>query len=229
VSGVLALLATLAASVAALPATAAPEAAPRVASAPRAAAVKAPPIVTRWIPYGPGRRGQMAAYSLRHYGNRTYRLQPKLIVEHFTQTTTTAAAWNIFAANSPDVEYHELPGVCSHFLIERSGRILNIVPLGWICRHTVGLNDRAIGIEHVGMSDSDVIGNPRQLSASLKLTAWLRCRYAIAVRDVIGHNESLSSRWYHERVKAFRGRTHDDMKPATMRKYRGLLARTKCG
>ncbi|MEI6447612.1 MAG: peptidoglycan recognition family protein [Actinomycetes bacterium] len=221
------LLATLAASIAAVPAATGTEAVTRMV-APRAAAVQAPPIVKRWVPYGLGRRRQMAAYSQRHYGQRTHRLEPKVIVEHFTQTNTTGSAWRTFAANSPDVEFHELPGVCAHFLIERSGRILSTAPIGWRCRHTVGLNHRAIGIEHVGMSDSQVMGNRRQLAASLKLTAWLRCRYGIANRDVIGHNESLSSRWYHERVKAFRGRTHDDMKPATMRRYRQLVARTKC-
>lgn len=170
----------------------------------------------------------MAAYSKRHYGVRTYRLNPKLIVEHVTDTQTTRVAWDTFAVNSPDVEFHELPGVCSHFLIERSGRILNIVPLGWICRHAVGLNDRAIGIEHVGMNDSQVMGNHRQLTASIRLTRWLRCRYGIPIRDVIGHNESLRSRWYHERVAAFRGQTHDDMKPATMRRYRRAVARVGC-
>ena len=32
-----------------------------------------------------------------------------------------------------------------------------------MCRHTVGLNYTSIGIEHVGLSDAEVLGNPRQL------------------------------------------------------------------
>jgi len=171
----------------------------------------------------------MAAYAKRHYGKNGISLQPKLIVEHFTQTTNFGSAFSTFAANQADVEFHELPGVCAHFLIDSNGRIWNLVPITIMCRHTVGLNDRAIGIEHVGMSDASIMGNRRQLAASIKLTRWLRCRFRIPVRDVIGHNESLSSRWYHERVAAFRGQTHNDMSPSTMRRYRSIVNRAACG
>ena len=38
------------------------------------------------IPYGAARKRQMAAYSLRHYGEDTYVLShPKVIVEHYTE------------------------------------------------------------------------------------------------------------------------------------------------
>ena len=71
-----------------------------------------------------------------------------------------------------------------------------------MCRHTVGLNWTAIGIEHVGTSDAAVMSNRRQLRASLGLTKWLQSRLAIRPRDVIGHSESLSSPYHHERVQA---------------------------
>jgi N-acetyl-anhydromuramyl-L-alanine amidase AmpD len=87
----------------------------------------------------------------------------------------------------------------------------------------VGLNDVAIGIEHVGVSDADVMGRPAQLDASLRLTRWLQGRYGIATADVIGHAESLSSPYHHERVAAMRRRTHGDFQPATMRRYRARL------
>jgi beta-N-acetylhexosaminidase len=171
----------------------------------------------------------MAVYAKRHYGKNGISLRPKLIVEHFTQTTSFSSAFSTFAANQADVEFHELPGVCAHFLIDTNGRIWNLVPIKIMCRHTVGLNDRAIGIEHVAMSDASVMGNHGQLTASIRLTRWLRCRYGIALRDVIGHSESLSSRWHHERVAAFRGQTHNDMSPSTMRRYRRVVARSACG
>jgi beta-N-acetylhexosaminidase len=40
---------------------------------------------------------------------------------------------------------------------------------------------------------------------------------------VIGHAESLSSPYHHERVAAMRNRTHGDFQPATMRRYRAKL------
>ena len=100
---------------------------------------------------------------------------------------------------------------------------MQLVPLGLMCRHTVGLNVTAIGIEHVGFRDGDVLGDRRQLRASLRLTRWLRCRFGIGVRDVIGHSESLRSPYHRERVARLRGQTHGDMRHASMVSYRRKL------
>jgi beta-N-acetylhexosaminidase len=188
------------------------------------------PPIHRWpIPYGAGRRRQMAAYSLRHYGEDTYLLRaPKVIVEHFTQTSTAQAAYNTFAPDVPDSEFHELPNTCAHFLVEPGGRIDQLVSLSLRCRHTVGLNWTAIGIENVGLSDAEILSRPAQMKASLALTRWLRCRYGIRLKDVIGHNESLSSPYHRELVPAFKHQTHSDWNHADMQRYRARLARLPC-
>jgi hypothetical protein len=191
-----------------------------------AATATRPHIVWSPIPFGADRIRQTRAYAKRHYGVATARLRaPKVIVEHFTASTTYASAFNTFASNAPDVELHERPGVCAHFVVDRDGTIHQLVSLRWICRHTIGLNDVAIGIEHVGISDADVMGRRRELDASLRLTAWLQQRFGIRRRDVIGHAESLSSPYHHELVAALRRRTHGDFAPPAMRRYRALLAR----
>ena len=182
-----------------------------------------PRIAKRHIPYGKTRRRQMAAYSERHYGEREWRLEPRGIVEHYTASATAGPALNTFEQNRPDVEYGELPGVCAQYLIDKDGTIMELVPTDIRCRHTVGLNHRTIGIEHVGQSDSDVVGRPRVLRSSLALTSWLRCAYEIERSNVIGHNESLDSPLYEELDPDFRGRTHGDMRPGTMRGYRRKL------
>ena len=188
------------------------------------AAAPKPPIEWDPIPFGADRKSQMRRYSRRHYGDAKARLiEPKVIVQHYTASSSFSSAFNTFAANAPDVEFGERPGVCAHYLIDRDGTIHQLVSLRWRCRHTVGLNDSAIGIEHVGVSDADVMGRPRQLAASLRLTRWLQGRFGILVRDVIGHAESLSSPYHHELVRAMRQRTHGDFAPATMRRYRGRL------
>jgi N-acetylmuramoyl-L-alanine amidase len=190
------------------------------------AAAPKPHIVWSPIPFGADRIRQTRAYSKRHYGVATARLRaPKVIVEHFTASTTYSSAYNTFASNAPDVELHERPGVCAHFVIDRDGTIHQLVSLKWICRHTIGLNDVAIGIEHVGVSDADVMGRARQLDASLRLTAWLQSRFGIRRRDVIGHAESLSSPYHHERIAALRNRTHGDFAHPAMQRYRTLLAK----
>jgi beta-N-acetylhexosaminidase len=191
-----------------------------------AATIPRPRIVYWWIPFGPRRKREMAAYALRHYGIDSYRLvNPKVIVEHVSDAATASADYNTFAPDAPDVELGELPGVCAHFVIDGTGTIYQLVPTSIMCRHTVGLNYTAIGIEHTGFADSDVLGNPRQLAASLALTRFLRCRFQIALRNVIGHNESLSSPYHHELVARLRTQTHDDMQHASMVRYRRALAR----
>ena len=94
-----------------------------------------------------------------------------------------------------------------------------------MCRHTVGLNYTAIGIEHVGTSDGGVLRNRRQLAASLRLTRYLQGRFGIRTGDVIGHNESLRSRFHRERVARLRNQTHGDFRRASMRRYRRSLMR----
>jgi beta-N-acetylhexosaminidase len=197
-----------------------------LAAAPAAvAAVPKPTIVQRPIPFGAKRKQEMAAYAQRHYGIDGYRLvHPHVIVEHYTVTSTFQATWNTFAPDVPDSELHELPGTCSHFVIDRDGTIYQLVPTSIMCRHTVGLNWTAIGIEHVGSSDAEILHDPRQMAASLRLTRWLRCRYGIAVKNVIGHNESLSSPYHHERVARLRNQTHADWRHADMQVYRSELA-----
>jgi N-acetylmuramoyl-L-alanine amidase len=188
-----------------------------------------PPIVQRPIPFGAARKRETAAYARRHYGLDTFRLRdPHVIVEHLTVTSSIAATYNTFAPDRPDVELHELPGVCSHFVVGRDGTIVQFVPLSIICRHTVGLNWTAFGIEHVGARDSDLMGNPAQLRASLRLTRWLRCRSGIKVRDVIGHNESLTSPYHRENVARLRRQTHADLATPAMRRYRAMLRALPC-
>ena len=187
-----------------------------------------PHIVQKRIPFPPKREREMRAYAIRHYGIHTFLLHnPKVIVEHYTETTNFSSVWNTFADDVPDVELHELPQVCAHFVIDRSGKIYELAPPNIMCRHTVGLNWTAIGIEQVGMSDAQVMGDRKELAASLRLTRWLQSRYGILTRNVIGHAESLSSRYHRERVASLRRQTHGDMQHNTMVRYRRLLRAAK--
>jgi N-acetylmuramoyl-L-alanine amidase len=189
--------------------------------------VPKPRIIWDPIPFGPEREAQMVAYVQRHYGSfmkPTYKLiGPHVIVIHYAETPTFQATYNTFAPDTPDLELHELPNTCAHFVIDKSGGIHQLVPLGVMCRHTVGLNWTAIGIEHVGYSDQEVLDNHAQMAASLELVRWLRCRYHIAVHNVIGHNESLSSPYHREDVPSLRTQTHSDFDHADMQVYRRRL------
>jgi N-acetylmuramoyl-L-alanine amidase len=191
-----------------------------------ALAAPRPAIVWKPIPFSEARLAETAAYSARHYGQRTWRLSgPRVIVEHATANRSFPATWSTFAADVLDPELHELPGTCAHFVVDRDGTIYQLVRLGVRCRHTVGLNWTAIGIEHVGLTGAEVLANPRQLAASIRLTRWLMARYGIALGDVIGHNESLESPYRRERYASWRCQTHADFPRAEMDRYRARLAR----
>ena len=196
-------------------------------AATKSAATK-PPIHKMLIPYPKKRKREMAAYSKHHYGQYKWRLNnPQLIVEHYAAAGSIGAIYNTFRPDTPDVEFHELPGVCSHYAVAASGAVYKFVPPTIRCRHVVGLNYTAIGIEHVGFSDQDILNRPAQLNGSLQFTQWLRCRFGIPVSQVIGHNESLSSPFYKELDPRFQGQTHQDWNRADMNIYRADL--TKLG
>jgi N-acetylmuramoyl-L-alanine amidase len=183
-----------------------------------------PHIVWKPIPFGAKRKAEMAQYAERHYGIHSYVLKPRVIVEHVTVTSTFSSAYNTFAADVPDPELHSLPGTCAHFIVDRDGTIYQLVALNIMCRHTVGLNYVAIGIEHVGLSDAQVLDDAAQMRSSLALTAWLMTRYRISKANVIGHNESLSSPFHKELYAPWRYQTHADWRRADMNVYRARLS-----
>jgi beta-N-acetylhexosaminidase len=190
----------------------------------RVARIARPDITWKRIPFGAKRKREMGGYSERHYGNRTYELShPQVIVEHYTDGTTFSGAWNTFASDARHLG--EKPGTCAHFIIDTDGTIYQLVPLDIRCRHTIGLNQTSIGIEHVGTSDRQILRSRRMMRSSLKLTLWLMQTYDINVGNVIGHAESLSSPYHRERYRSWRCMTHSDWLHADMRIYRHRLRR----
>ena len=70
---------------------------------------------------------------------------------------------------------------------------------------------------------AEILHDPRQIRASLELTAWLVDRFHIRIRNVIGHAESLSSPYHKELYKPWAHQTHADWRHADMDFYRGKL------
>ena len=146
------------------------------------------------ISYGEDRKAEMANYSRRHYGNEEYRLRnPKVIVLHFTATDSYSSVWSTFDSNAPNLG--ERPGVCSHYVVEQNGTIDQLVSPRIRCRHTIGLNHVAIGIEMVQSTgrgshwaDQQILDRRRQVGAALRLVRWLQARYEIPTGEVIGHS-----------------------------------------
>jgi N-acetylmuramoyl-L-alanine amidase len=191
-----------------------------LSAAPR---VPKPPIVSKPIPFPDSRKDEMAAYARRHYGLDSFALvHPRAVVEHFTGTDSFPTAWETFASDSPDLG--ELPGTCAHFVVDTDGTIYQLVPLDIMCRHASGMNWTAFGIEMVGTSDRQILGNGRELGAALSLTLWLMDRFGIELRNVIGHNENLISPLRRELVASFRCQTHADWNHTDMETFLSKLS-----
>ncbi len=186
------------------------------------------------IPYGAERKRQMAAYSKRHYGERRWHLKgPKVVVLHYTDGPTWQSARSVFAANAPNEG--ELPGVCSHYIVDQRGGIHLIVKPAIRCRHTIGLNYTAIGVEMVqeqdGSShhtDEDILHRPKQIQHAVHLVAFLQQRYAIKTRNVIGHAMANSSPYFRD-DEGWRN-DHTDWQRQDVKRFRRLLrGRTRRG
>jgi N-acetylmuramoyl-L-alanine amidase len=190
------------------------------------ASAEKPTIVWDPIPYGARRRSQMAGYAERHYGSHTARLvRPRQIVLHFSVSSTYGSVWNHFASNTPargTTGGPERPGTCTHFVVDREGTIHQLVPLKYMCRHAVGLNDQSIGIEFVERrSAANVLRRRAQVEAGLRLVRWLQAEYRIGDADVIGHSMANRSRFFTDR-QGWRN-THVDWSPAQTRSFRARL------
>ena len=190
--------------------------------------VEKPPIVEKFIPYGPTRKKQMAAYSYRHYGVRTAELNdPKVIVLHYTVSPNWQSPWNLFASNSaspgPSGSKPEMPGGCTHFLVGKTGKIIQLAPLTTMCRHAIGINDRSIGIEFVEMSSAaNILKRAKQTAAGVALVRWLQSETGIETKNVIGHRMVNDSPYFHELVKGWRN-DHTDWSAGQVRTFRSQL------
>ncbi|HEU5253216.1 MAG TPA: N-acetylmuramoyl-L-alanine amidase [Solirubrobacterales bacterium] len=184
-----------------------------------AAASERPPMRHERLAYWPERVALTQSWSQFMYGTEEF--EPRLIVEHWTDGTTQDGAidfWNL----TPESTW-------VHFIVDPDGRITQLAPLDVIAKQAFGVSPWAIGVEHVGRSDGEVMGNAAERRASYRLTCWLQERFRIPLRGVIGHGEAPSNprfgftpegwRWIEETGYRF----HEDFSHATMARYRSHL------
>lgn len=183
-------------------------------------------LVSDLIPYGPKRRSEMAAYAARHYGVRTSVLHPKAIVLHFTASSTYESAHSLFSEDVPSLG--ELPGTCSHYVVDQNGTVYEQAPPTIMCRHTIGLNDSAIGVEMVQVTgsgatwaDRQILDRPAQINAALLLVKWLQAVYGIPASAVVGHAMANDFRLFHDN-EGWRN-DHTDWQAADVAAFRARL------
>lgn len=200
--------------------------APQAAAPEAAVGTAALRIVQAPIPFSDNRKQEMAAYSLRHYGSASWRLSPSMIVLHFTAGGTAASTRNVFAVDTPNAG--ELPGTCAHFVVDKDGTVYALVPTSIRCRHTIGLNDKAIGIEMVqeaggssSWADQQILNRPAQVDAALALVRQLQSQYGITTGNVVGHATANTTPQFHDLTGA--RNDHTDWQAADVATFRSRL------
>jgi N-acetyl-anhydromuramyl-L-alanine amidase AmpD len=74
-------------------------------------------------------------------------------------------------------------------VVDRDGKIYQLMPTNWMARHTVGLNNIAIGIENVGgYSNQAEDLTDAQVAANIQLVKYLKKQYP-EITYLIGHFE----------------------------------------
>ena len=76
--------------------------------------------------------------------------------------------------------------VSAHYVIDRDGKIYQMVDDDRRANHCAGANVNSIGIEHVG-SETQALA-PEQEAASARLIQWLMAQYNIPAERVFGHD-----------------------------------------
>lgn len=188
-----------------------------------ATAYTRPPMSNERLAYWPERIGTTRTWSLFMHGTASFR--PRLIVEHWTDGTTAQGAidfWN----SEPEATW-------VHFIIGPEGHITQLAPLDVLAKQAFGVSPWAIGVEHVGRSDGEVMSNPREMRASLQLSCWLQDRFQIPLRGVIGHGEAPANPRFHFTPEGWAWieetgyRFHTDFSHPAMERYRKRL-RSAC-
>lgn len=195
-------------------------------AAPTAKKPPKPKLIWDPIRYDARRKKDMAGYSSRHYGKKTYKLSsPKVIVLHYTATNSYSSIHSFFNDRTglgPGGSKPESPGNCTHFVISKTGKIYQLAPLEYMCRHTIGLNYTAIGIEFIELnSASHILNRPKQLKAGLRLVRWLQSTKGIKKANVIGHAMANKSPYFIEK-KGWRN-DHTDWSTRQVKTFRAKL------
>ncbi|MBT9546242.1 MAG: N-acetylmuramoyl-L-alanine amidase [Candidatus Sericytochromatia bacterium] len=123
----------------------------------------------------------MSQYSLRHYGEQTWELQPAAIVMHYTAGETFP--WNL--VNSKDFA-GEKPGLASHYVVD-GNQIWELLPPSVRSRATYGINHRAISIEMVARDAADLAKRKSTLQTATELVRCLMRHYQLDQSKLYSH------------------------------------------
>jgi N-acetyl-anhydromuramyl-L-alanine amidase AmpD len=173
-----------------------------------------------------------ANYARQHYGEATAVLtNPQMIVVHFVTIPTLQKSLDFF--RPPHIDHQirrDIVGggevnVSAHYLIDRDGTLYQMAGEDVLCRHIIGFNHTAIGIENVAANAADL--TTAQLEANATLISRIVQRQP-TIRYLLGHHEYRDRtlphyQLYREDDAAYRFTDKVDPGPLFMARLRALL------
>ncbi|PKN12166.1 MAG: N-acetylmuramoyl-L-alanine amidase [Deltaproteobacteria bacterium HGW-Deltaproteobacteria-4] len=132
-------------------------------------------------------------YARHHYGTATAVLSnPQMIVIHFTTIPTLQKTLDFFRPARIDQQVRrDIVGggevnVSAHYLVDRDSTLYQLAGEDILCRHIIGFNHSAIGIENVAVNADDL--TQAQLEANAALISRIVQRQPM-IRYLLGHHE----------------------------------------
>lgn len=173
-----------------------------------------------------------ADYALHHYGEASSFLNsPTMIIVHFTTISTLQKSLDFFLPARLDQKIRrDISGggevnVSTHYLVDRDGTLYQMAAEDVLCRHIIGFNHSAIGIENVAADAGQL--TVAQVEANAALIGRMIQRHP-SISYLLGHHEyrdrSLPHyRLLHEADPVYRFTDKVDPGPYFMAQLRDLL------
>ena len=195
----------------------------------------ATPEIVPWpLPNEEKRQELTRVYMETHCGQACLRdeqypveMIPKVVVVHWTAGSTAKSAWNTFSSATLHGRKNLVGAgalnVSSQYLIDREGKIYELLPPTRIARHCIGLNHLSIGIENVGDGKKYPITDA-QIASNIALIRYLKEKYPIT--HLIGHHEHNEFRvhpYFQELDPKYRTSKPDPGDAVMVRIREGLL------
>lgn len=126
---------------------------------------------------------QIAKYSKYHYGDSEWRLDPEVIVLHYT--VTEGFPWNLVIT---DTFKDEAPGLSVHYVVDGE-KIWRILPDNVRTRGCYAINHKAINIEMVALDADDLAKRETTLRTCALLVKELMAKHEIGVDKIYSHEQ----------------------------------------
>jgi N-acetyl-anhydromuramyl-L-alanine amidase AmpD len=154
-----------------------------------------------------------------------------MIVVHFVTIPTLQKSLDFFQSARIDHQVRrDIAGggevnVSAHYLVDRDGTLYQLAAEDILCRHIIGFNHSAIGIENVAVDADDL--TEAQLAANAALISRIVQRQP-SIRYLLGHHEYRDRtlphyQLYREVDPTYRFTNKVDPGPLFMTRLRALL------